>query len=78
MTSPLTDAIEAVGGSAAFLKAMGISSRTLANWRKDGVPDTRWAAVEAVAKGKVTSRDLALERVAKAAPVAAPQPVAPA
>lgn len=65
MPSPLSKAIDAVGGSAAFIKALEISPRTLANWRKEGVPDTRWPAVSAATDGKVTSRDLALERAEK-------------
>lgn len=62
----LETVIDAVGGSSAFIKALEISPRTLANWRKEGVPDTRWHAVAALAPEVCKATDLALERAAKA------------
>jgi DNA-binding transcriptional regulator YdaS (Cro superfamily) len=59
---PLLRAIAAAGGAAAFRAAVGISPRTLATWRKEGVPDTRWSDVAAASLGSVTPEDLALHR----------------
>ena len=63
MTDPLSRAIEAVGGLDAFITGIGISSRTLADWRRYGVPDTRCLAVERATKGVVTAHELAVHRV---------------
>jgi hypothetical protein len=62
--SPLARAVAAAGGPAAFMAAVGISPRTLATWRKEGVPDTRWRDVAAC--GGATPDELALERASKA------------
>lgn len=64
-TSPLARAIEAAGGPAEFTKAVGISPRTLASWKKEGVPDTRWREVVAACRGAVSAEQLAIERVQK-------------
>ncbi|WP_265886662.1 YdaS family helix-turn-helix protein [Roseomonas mucosa] len=61
-SSPLSRAIAAAGGQEAFLAAVAISRRTLAEWKRDGVPDTRWAAVEAATSGLVSAEDLAADR----------------
>lgn len=60
----LARAIAAAGGTAAFLAAASISIRTLASWRKSGVPDTRWGDVVRASNGAVCVEDLALERAA--------------
>ena len=65
-TSPLARAIEAAGGPAEFTKAVGISPRTLASWKKEGVPDTRWREVATASRGAVSPEQLAMERVEKA------------
>jgi ribosome biogenesis SPOUT family RNA methylase Rps3 len=64
----LETVIAEAGGPAAFTSALGISPRTLANWRSAGVPDTRWRAVAALAPDKVTPLDLAAERAARVQP----------
>ena len=64
--SALAVAIDAAGGPAPFRAAVGISTRTLATWRKEGVPDTRWQAVARASAGAVSVSDLALERAAAA------------
>jgi len=69
--SPLARAIEALGGPSEFMAAIDISPRTLASWRKFGVPDTRWGAVARATGGKVDAGALAAER---AAALAAAQP----
>jgi DNA-binding transcriptional regulator YdaS (Cro superfamily) len=61
-THPLSRAIAAAGGASAFRIAVGISPRTLATWRKEGVPDTRWSDVAGASAGSVTAEDLALHR----------------
>jgi hypothetical protein len=63
--SPLEKAISAAGGSAAFRARVGISARTLANWRAQGVPDQRWGDVAAATSGAVDVSALALERARK-------------
>ncbi len=63
MADPLTRAIAATGGLDAFIGGLGISRRTLADWRRFGVPDTRCIAVERVTKGAVTAQELAVDRV---------------
>ena len=63
MSDPLTRAIEVVGGLDAFITGIGISSRTLAEWRRFGVPDTRCIAVEKATNGAVTAQELAVHRV---------------
>ena len=67
-TDALSKAVDAAGGRDAFLRAVDISLRTYASWRRDGVPDTRWSAVAAASRGKVTADDLALDRAARLAP----------
>ncbi len=68
----LDRAIAVLGGAQAFCVALDISSRTLANWRKTGVPDTRWSDVARAAGGCVSASCLAQERaVALAEPRAA-------
>lgn len=67
----LDRAIAALGGAQAFCLALAISPRTLANWRKTGVPDTRWSDVAAAAGGAVTAAALAQERAVALAPEAA-------
>ena len=59
---PLETAIDACGGPTPFREKVGISLRTLASWRKDGVPDVRWPEVAGASAGKVTVQDLALHR----------------
>jgi DNA-binding transcriptional regulator YdaS (Cro superfamily) len=63
MSDPLSRAIEAAGGLDAFIISIGISSRTLADWRRYGVPDTRCLAVEKATNGAVTAQELAVHRV---------------
>lgn len=63
--SPLARAVAAVGGSAHFIRAVGISPRTLASWRASGVPDTRWREVAQASLGAVTMQELAIERATK-------------
>jgi DNA-binding transcriptional regulator YdaS (Cro superfamily) len=63
MSDPLSRAIEATGGLQAFIGGLGISRRTLADWRRFGVPDTRCLAVEKAAKGAVMAQELAVDRV---------------
>lgn len=70
--SPLARAIEVLGGPSEFMAAIDISPRTLASWRKFGVPDTRWGAVARATGGKVDAGALAAERAAALA--AAPTP----
>jgi DNA-binding transcriptional regulator YdaS (Cro superfamily) len=65
MSSALIRAIEVTGGPSRFLAALGISPRTLAEWRRIGVPDTRCLGVEAATGGAVTAEELSAERVAK-------------
>jgi hypothetical protein len=62
---PLETAIDACGGSTLFRERVGISLRTLASWRKEGVPDVRWPEVAAASGGSVTVQDLALERACR-------------
>jgi DNA-binding transcriptional regulator YdaS (Cro superfamily) len=64
-TDALSRAVDAVGGRDAFLAAVNISLRTYASWRRDGVPDTRWAAVAEATGGAVSCGDLALDRAAR-------------
>jgi hypothetical protein len=61
---PLSRAIEATGGPGPFRAALNISARTLYDWRKRGVPDTRWNDVAAASAGAVTSEQLAMQRSA--------------
>lgn len=63
-TPCLARAIEALGGPSEFMAAIDISPRTLASWRKFGVPDTRWGAVARATGGKVDAGALAAERAA--------------
>lgn len=65
--TPLEAAIAAAGGPASFREEVGISVRTLASWRKHGVPDVRWTEVAAASKGAVTVQDLALDRARRLA-----------
>jgi len=65
MTDLLSRAIEAAGGPAEFRQRVGISRRTLASWRRSGVPDTRCLAVEQACGGAVRAEELAAARVAK-------------
>lgn len=65
-TSPLARAVAAAGGASEFTRAVGISPRTLASWRKEGVPDTRWREVAIASRGTVSAEQLAMERVEKA------------
>lgn len=60
--SPLARAIAALGGPAGFRAALDISPRTLASWRKMGVPDTRWGEIARATAGAVTAAELASER----------------
>jgi hypothetical protein len=60
----LSRAVSAAGGAAAFLSAASISLRTLASWRRDGVPDTRWRDVVRASNGAVSVEDLAMDRAA--------------
>lgn len=55
-------AVDLLGGRDAFLAALGISLRTYATWKRDGVPDTRWRAVAQATGGRVTERELAAHR----------------
>ena len=71
IASPLQAAIAAAGGSAEFIRRVNISPRSLASWRKSGVPDTRWQSVAAASGGAVSVAELALERASKAAVEAA-------
>jgi len=59
---PLFRAVDAAGGAAVFLTKMSISPRTFYDWRKRGVPDTRWADVAAASGGAVFSSELAAQR----------------
>lgn len=68
VANALTRAIEAAGGAAAFLAAVGVSTRTLASWRKWGVPDTQWGRVVAASRGAVTADELARDRAAALTP----------
>lgn len=63
MSDPLSRAVEATGGLEAFISGIGISRRTLADWRRFGVPDTRCLAVEKATNGAVTAQELASDRV---------------
>ena len=65
MTDLLSRAIEAAGGAAEFCWRVGISRRTLALWRRHGVPDTRCIAVEQACGGVVSAEELAAARVTK-------------
>jgi hypothetical protein len=65
--TPLEAAIAAAGGPAPFREEVGISVRTLASWRKHGVPDVRWAEVAAASRGAVAVQDLALDRARRLA-----------
>jgi DNA-binding transcriptional regulator YdaS (Cro superfamily) len=65
MTDLLSRAIEAAGGAAEFCSRVGISRRTLALWRRHGVPDTRCIAVEQACGGVVSAEELAAARVTK-------------
>lgn len=70
---PLCRAIDAAGGPAAFCAALKISSRTLYDWRKRGVPDTRAHEAAAASRGLVSAGELAQQRVALLAPAAPPE-----
>jgi hypothetical protein len=59
---PLSRAIEATGGTGPFRAALSISPRTLYDWRRRGVPDTRWNDVAAASAGCVTAQELASQR----------------
>lgn len=59
---PLSRAIEASGGAELFRAALSISPRTLYDWRRRGVPDTRWNDVAAACSGAVTAQELASQR----------------
>ena len=48
------------------MKALGISLRTYASWKRDGVPDTRWGLVAAACG--VDTRDLAVDRAKRLEP----------
>jgi hypothetical protein len=65
----LQRAIDAAGGPDNFRNVVDISVRTLAAWKKHGVPDVRWKAVAAASQGVVSVEDLALERAGRLAPV---------
>ena len=65
MTDLISRAIEAAGGAAEFCSRVGISRRTLALWRRSGVPDTRCLAVEQACGGVVSAEELAAARVAR-------------
>ena len=64
MTKPtaLDRAVARLGGPQAFLNRMAISPRTLASWRKTGVPDTQWANVVRATGGQVSADELARDR----------------
>jgi len=70
MADPLSRAIEAAGGPAEFRRRIGISPRTLAEWRRSGVPDTRCVLVEKACGGVVSAEELAAARVARLRSVA--------
>lgn len=63
MHKVLAEAIEIAGGAEAFAARLGISPRTLAEWRRYGVPDTRCVAVEIATEHRVSAEDLARERI---------------
>ena len=63
MPTALARAIAALGGPAQFRARLGISIRTLANWRTRGVPDVRWIEVARASGCVVSASDLALDRV---------------
>jgi DNA-binding transcriptional regulator YdaS (Cro superfamily) len=63
MSKLLSIAVDAAGGPDAFRKALNISPRTLAEWKRRGVPDTQCVAVERVADGAVRAEELGAERV---------------
>ena len=65
MTDPLSRSIKAAGGPDAFVRHVGISPRTLADWRRFGVPDTRCIAVEKASGGLVTAQELSADRIAR-------------
>jgi len=63
-TDAFARAVDALGGKDAFIEAAGISPRTFQNWKRDGVPDTRWPEIAALTAGAVSVIDLAKQRAA--------------
>ena len=55
---PLDVAAQAVGGREAFATALGVTVAALGNWKARGVPVQRCVAIERLAAGTVTRRDL--------------------
>ena len=70
-TDAFSRAVDALGGKDAFIEAAGISPRTYQNWKKEGVPDTRWPEIAALTEGRVSVSDLANQRAAILAQAAA-------
>ena len=66
-------AISLVGGQVPLAESLGVRQQTVSYWRKAGVPVEHCAAIERLAGGRVTRRDLRPEDWARIWPeLAAP------
>ena len=63
MSTVLNQAIELAGGQDAFMAKVPVRPRTLADWRRYGVPDTRALDVERAADYQIKAEQLAVERM---------------